>query len=64
MDYVQPIFTRHFCDSTREKQTFESLAMVISGIFTKKVTRLLDNLLTYLIKKKNAIVFFLQIIKH
>ena len=42
-DHVQPIFTRNTCDSTRRKCMFVSVAMAISEIFTKKVTRLMDN---------------------
>ena len=42
-DHVQPVFTRNTCDSTRRKCMFVSVAMAISEIFTKKVTRLIDN---------------------
>ena len=41
MDHVKPMLAQIICDSTREKGIIARFAMAISGIFIKKVTKLL-----------------------
>ena len=40
MDHVKPMLAQIICDSTREKGIIARFAMVISGIFIRKVTKL------------------------
>ena len=41
MDHVKPMLARIICDSTSEKGIIARFAMAISGIFLKKVTKLM-----------------------
>ena len=42
MDHVKPMLAQIICDSTREKGIIARFAMAISGIFIRKVTKLLN----------------------
>ena len=41
MDHVKPMLAQIICDSKREKGKIARFAMTISGIFIRKVTKLL-----------------------
>ena len=48
MDHVKPMLAQIICDSTREKGIIARFAMAISGIFIRKVTKLISR---YLLRK-------------